>query len=122
MASLFEVTENKGIIKLFEAVYIHRHEQNLREEEEVYRMIVEIYRSPELFKALTGSTLKGDCDPKLDKMDPKTKEKLLHLEKLEDKGFDVEELKTRLLAQRPDEEKDDSEKQLWLIQNTNLIK
>jgi len=82
----------------------------LREEEEVYRMIVEIYRSPELFKACTGSTLKGDCDPKLDKMDEKTKEKLLHLEKLEAKGFDVEELKVRLLAQRPDDEKDDSEK------------
>lgn len=110
MASLFEITESKGIIKLFEAVYIHRHEQNLRDEEEVYRMIVEIYRSPELFKALTGSTLKGDCDPKLDKMDPKTKDKLLHLEKLEAKGFDVEELKVRLLANRPDEEKDDAEK------------
>lgn len=26
MASLFEITESKGIIKLFEAVYIHRHE------------------------------------------------------------------------------------------------
>jgi len=66
-------------------------------------MIVEIFRSPELFKALTGSTLKGECDPKLDKMDAKTKEKLLHLEKLENKGFDVEELKVRLFDQRPDD-------------------
>jgi len=66
-------------------------------------MIVEIFRSPELFKALTGSTLKGECDPKLDTMDAKTKEKLLHLEKLENKGFDVEELKVRLLDQRPDD-------------------
>ena len=110
MAVLYEITEVSALTKLFEAVYIHRHEQNLRDEEEVYRMIVEIFRSPELFKAMTGSTLKGDCDPKLDKMDPKTKEKLLHLEKLESKGFDVDELKQRLLDQRPDEEKDDSEK------------
>jgi hypothetical protein len=69
----------------------------LKEEEETYRMIVEIFRSPELFKALTGSSLKGEVDPKFDKMDKETKEKLLHLEKLENKGFDVEEIKMRLL-------------------------
>ena len=68
MASLYELTSPESIIKIIEAVYIHRHEQNLRAEEETYRMLVEIVRSPELFKALTGSSLKGDCDPKLDKL------------------------------------------------------
>lgn len=46
-------------------------------------MLVEIVRSPELFKALTGSTLKGDCDPALDKLDPEKRKRLKHLEKLE---------------------------------------
>jgi len=60
-------------------------------------MIVEIFRSPELFKQLMGSSLKGDVDPLLDKLDKKTKDKLHHLEKLESKGFDVTELKQRLI-------------------------
>lgn len=83
MASLYELTSPEAIIKLIEAVYIHRHEQNLRSEEEAYRMLVEICRSPELFKALTGSSLKGDCDPKLDKLSAEEQARYKHLEKLE---------------------------------------
>jgi hypothetical protein len=96
-AVLYEITDSRSIEKLFEAVYIHRHEQNLRDEEETYRMIVEIFRSPELFKQLMGSSLKGSVDPLLDKLDQKTKDKLEHLEKLESKGFDVTEIKQRLI-------------------------
>ena len=42
-------------------------------------MLVEIVRSPELLKAMSGSSLKGETDPLLDKLDDKTKKKLLHL-------------------------------------------
>lgn len=97
MGFLYEVTNPDPLIKLVEACYIHRHEQNLVEEEETYRMLVEIVRSPELLKAMSGSSLKGECDPLLDKLDQKTKQKLLHLQKLEAKGFDVEKLKMRIL-------------------------
>ena len=79
MGFLYEVTKPDPLIKLIEACYIHRHEQNLVEEEETYRMLVEIVRSPELLKAMSGSSLKGETDPLLDKLDEKTKKKLLHL-------------------------------------------
>jgi hypothetical protein len=69
MGFLYEVTNPDPLIKLIEACYIHRHEQNLIEEEETYRMLVEIIRSPELLKAMSGSSLKGECDPLLDKLD-----------------------------------------------------
>lgn len=59
-------------------------------EEECYRMLQEIVRQPELFKCLTGSSLKGSTDPTLDKMNEKDKQKLEHLQKLQNKGFDVE--------------------------------
>ena len=54
-------------------------------------------RSPELFKSVTGSSLKGQADPSLDTMEADDKKKLKHLEKLEANGFDVEVLKDKLL-------------------------
>lgn len=63
-------------------------------------MLVEICRSPELFKALTGSSLKGDCDPKLDKLSQEEQARYKHLERLEQGGFDVDALKKRLLADK----------------------
>ena len=56
-----------------------RHEEDLYMEEENYRCLQEIVRSPELFKALTGSCLAGSCDPILDKLSEKDKKKLEHL-------------------------------------------
>jgi len=103
MSRLYELTSPEAIIKVIESVYIHRHEQNLRGEEENYRMLVEIMRSPELYKALTGSSLKGDCDPKLDKLSPEEQARYKHLEKLEQGGFDVEALKKRLLDDKDED-------------------
>jgi hypothetical protein len=65
---LYETTHPDAIIKLIESIYIKRHEENLIEEEENYRMLQEILRTPELLKAITGSTLKGTTDPILDKL------------------------------------------------------
>ena len=98
MAWQYETTHSDALIKLIEAVYIHRHEEDLIGEEECYRMLVEVVRSPELYKLLTGCTTKGACDPLLDKLSKKDIEKLKHLDRLErlDKGFDVEKLREKI--------------------------
>lgn len=40
----YEITNPVPLMKLCEAVYIHRHEENLVKEEECYRMLQEIIR------------------------------------------------------------------------------
>lgn len=65
---LYEITDGRVMMKLFEAVYMYRHEQDLYHEEETYRMVQEIVRSPGLLKLLTGSTLKGSLDPDYDNL------------------------------------------------------
>ena len=94
---IYEITEPMAIIKLIEKCYLARHEENLVEEEEAYRMLQEIVRSPELMKAICGSSLKGITSPELDKMSPENVEKLDRLRKLEAKGFDVEQLQQNLI-------------------------
>jgi len=94
---IYEVTEPMAIIKLIEKCYLARHEENLVEEEEAYRMLQEIVRSPELLKAICGSSLKGPTSPELDKMSPEDIDKLDRLRKLEAKGFDVEKLQENLI-------------------------
>jgi len=94
---IYEATHTDAIMKLLESVYMKRHEEDLMGEEENYRMIQEILRCPELFKAITGSSLRGSCDPIMDKMQPEDITKLEHLNMLERKGFDVEDLKKKLI-------------------------
>jgi hypothetical protein len=74
---------------------MRRHEEDLIGEEECYRMVQEIVRSPEFLKQLTGSSLKGTVDPILDKLSAKDREKIAHYDRLErlNKGFDVEKLR-----------------------------
>jgi len=76
IAWVYECTHPDALIKLIESVYMHRHEEDLTGEEENYRMIQEILRSPELFKALTGSNLKGTCDPMLDQLPERDRRKM----------------------------------------------
>jgi len=95
---IYECTNPDPIIKVVEACYMKRHEEDLVGEEEAFRMLQEIVRSPELFKALTGSSLKGATDPLLDKLSEKEKQKLEHLTKLEAKGFEVQDLKNNLMG------------------------
>ena len=68
-ANIWEGTHHMPLIKLCEAVYMYRHEEDLVNEELTYRLIQEIVRSTEFLKAITGSTLRGDMDPSLDKLD-----------------------------------------------------
>jgi len=102
-AFTYEVTHPDAIIKLVESVYMKRHEEDLYMEEENYRCLQEIVRSPELFKALSGSSLAGGCAPILDALSPEDRRKLEHLTMLEKRGFDVEKLKKRLVARQQDE-------------------
>lgn len=65
---LYEIVTPDPIIKVIECCYMKRHEEDLVGEEECYRILQEIIRSPELIKALSGSCLKGTTDPILDKL------------------------------------------------------
>lgn len=44
---------------LIAAIYRQRHEQNLKREEELYFLLFEILRNPQLFTHLTETSLKG---------------------------------------------------------------
>jgi len=85
----YETTMPDSIIKLCEAVVLHRQEVNTIGEEECYRMLQELVRSVELHKAITGSSLRGSLDPVYDNIKKADKDQLLLLEDLERKGFDV---------------------------------
>jgi len=99
-AFIYETTHPDAIIRLIEACYMKRHEEDLIGEEEIYRMLQEIMRSPQLLKSMCGSSLKGACDPLLDKLTPEDKRKLEHLNKLESKGYEVTKLKDRITKNR----------------------
>ena len=57
-AFIYEINKPDAILKLCEAIHLMRHEENLEREEEYHMILVEIVRSPEMLKALTGSSLK----------------------------------------------------------------
>lgn len=94
-----EITDATIMMRLFEAVYMYRHEQDWYHEDETYRMIQEIVRSPGLFKLLTGSSLKGTLDPTLDNLREDVREKMKRLEILEQKGFDVTPIREKILKE-----------------------
>jgi hypothetical protein len=95
---IYEITDPMAIIKVMEACYMYRFEQDLYNEEETYRIVQEIVRSPDLMKALTGSSLRGQLDPMLDKFTEEDKKKYRHLERLEARDkFDVTKLKEAII-------------------------
>jgi hypothetical protein len=51
-----------------------------------------------LVKAISGSNVKGSLDPLLDNLSQDAKDKLQHLEKLEQKGFEVGDLKIKIMS------------------------
>jgi|TARA_B110001450_G_C17226784_1_gene321778 hypothetical protein len=76
---MVETTHPDAIIKTIEAVYMYRHEENLLQEEETYRMVQEIVRQPELLKQITGSSLKGEIEHAFENFSVQDKEKLKHI-------------------------------------------
>ena len=63
-AFINEINEPEPILKLCECIHMMRHEKKLAREEVYYHMLVEILRSPELLRHLTGSSLKGELADK----------------------------------------------------------
>ena len=96
---VYETTTPDPIIKVIECCHLKRHEEDLVGEEEAYRLLQEIIRSPELIKVLSGSCLKGQCDPIMDKLTAEERMKIEHLDNMERKGFDVQKLKQKVLKQ-----------------------
>lgn len=82
-AILYEITDATQFMRLFEACYMFRHEQDLYHEEETYRMIQEIIRNPGLYKLMTGGNLKGSLDPALDNLNKEQVRKLQRMWVLE---------------------------------------
>lgn len=46
------------ILKICQCIYIYRVQKNLENEEELYHILLEIMRSPETIKQMSGSSLK----------------------------------------------------------------
>lgn len=63
-AFVFEATYPDPILRLCESVHLARYQRDLMGEEQNYRLLQEILRSPELLKSLTGSCLKGTKEDK----------------------------------------------------------
>jgi hypothetical protein len=74
------------------------NEENLPAEEETYYLVVEIIRSPELLRAMSGSRIRGSASPELDGLSEKQKKKLEHLDYLQMRGFEVDILKEKILS------------------------
>jgi piezo-type mechanosensitive ion channel component 1/2 len=54
-----EIPDPDPIRNLIKAIYMQRLEQNLKKEEELWFILVEIMRSPEMIKAICGSSLRA---------------------------------------------------------------
>jgi hypothetical protein len=55
-----DARDTDKIRNLIALIYRQRLEQNLKKEEEYFFLLFDILRSPELFKHLTGSSLKAE--------------------------------------------------------------
>jgi|LauGreDrversion4_2_1035121.scaffolds.fasta_scaffold07295_1 hypothetical protein len=56
---IWEIPNSEKLLLLCECVYIYRMRTQLDQEEQLYFTFVDIMRSPEMIKAITGSALKS---------------------------------------------------------------
>ena len=60
-------------------------------------------RTPDLLKSMTGSSLRGQLDPKLDMFEEEDRKKYRQLERIESKNkFDVSKLKENIMNKYKD--------------------
>lgn len=66
-AFIYECTHSDPMLRLCESIYLSRARGNLRVEDENFRLLSDIVRSPELLHTLTGSRMKrgSDNEPKV---------------------------------------------------------
>ena len=57
-----DIPNSDAVRNLIDCIYLQRLEQNLKKEEELFFVLFEILRSPEMLKALTGSSLRVKLD------------------------------------------------------------
>ena len=50
--------ETNKLMELCEGVYIYRNHKNLKKENELYDLLIRIYRSPEALIKITGTKVK----------------------------------------------------------------
>jgi len=55
---IYEIPNTEQLLMLCECVYIYRLRSELEKEEELYFTFVDVMRSPEMIKAITGSAIK----------------------------------------------------------------
>ena len=58
-----DARDTAKIRNLIACIYRQRLEQNLKKEEELFFILFELLRSPELFKHITGSSLRAELEP-----------------------------------------------------------
>lgn len=94
---MYEAVETDSVLNLIYYVYNRRYEEDLVGEEEGYRMVREILMTPEFFKSICGSCLRGTLDPSKDFLSKEDEVKIMQIESLEKKGFEVKKLKEKIL-------------------------
>mmetsp|Transcript_4982 Transcript_4982/g.3611 ORF Transcript_4982/g.3611 Transcript_4982/m.3611 type:complete len:126 (+) Transcript_4982:1832-2209(+) len=55
---IYEMIYTDALMLLCECIYIYRMQNNLEKEEEIYYVLMDVMRSPEMIKQITGSSLK----------------------------------------------------------------
>jgi len=55
---IYEMIYTDALMLLCECIYIYRMQNNLEKEEEIYYVLMDFMRSPEMIKQITGSSLK----------------------------------------------------------------
>ena len=94
---MYEAVETDSVLNLVHYVYNRRYEEDLAGEEEGYRMFREILHTPEFFKSICGSCMRGTLDPNKDYLSTDDEKKIRQIEMLERKGFEVKNLKEKIL-------------------------
>jgi hypothetical protein len=94
---MYEAVETDSVLRLVDYIYNRRYEEDLAGEEEGYRMLREILMTPEFFKSICGSCMRGTLDPAKDYLSKDDEKKIIQIESLEKKGFEVKKLKERIL-------------------------